>query len=169
MFFLVQIPLFLSYFCTYYLLLTGGCLWWAIEGLYVSGIHIVGGNICVYTPVYTLEIHSKKRTPTYICVHPPQQGGYMCTQMRVWYTNIQYNWSGFFELRPVAPVIECAQLCTRMHKMPILGLISTLFDPPPICTPQGTCYFVVISHVITPGNYAPKLSHNKQPPVNLSK
>ena len=50
--------------------ITGGRLWWAIEGLYVSGIHIVGGvNMCIYSRIYTGN--TLKRTPTYICVHPP--------------------------------------------------------------------------------------------------
>ena len=54
--------------------LTGGCLWWAIEGLYVSGIHIVGGvNMCIYSRIYT--VNTPKRTPTPVGVPPPSRGG----------------------------------------------------------------------------------------------
>ena len=54
MFLLVYNSLFINLLLYYFLLLTGGCLWWAIEGLYVSGIHIVGGvNMCIYSRIYT--------------------------------------------------------------------------------------------------------------------
>ena len=46
------------------ILLTGGCLWWAIEGLYVSGIHIVGGvNMCIYSRIYTVNTPKYEHLP----------------------------------------------------------------------------------------------------------
>ena len=71
MFFLVQMLLLFLIHCTYYFSLTGGCLWWAIEGLYVSGIHIVGGvNMCIYSRIYTGNT-LKTNTYLYLCTPPP--------------------------------------------------------------------------------------------------
>ena len=72
---LVQIYLFITLFMYLLFIITGGCLWWAIEGLYVSGIHIVGGvNRCIYSRIYTGNT-LKKRTPTPVGVPPPSRGG----------------------------------------------------------------------------------------------
>ena len=88
MFLLVYINLFISWLLYLLFYITGGCLWWAIEGLYVSGIHIVGGvNMCIYSRIYTGNTLKNEHLPISVYT-PPSRGGYMCTQMRVLYTNI---------------------------------------------------------------------------------
>ena len=73
MFFLVYFHYYL-FIHLFNLLLTGGCLWWAIEGIYVSGIHIVGGvNMCIYSRIYTVNT-LQMNTYLYLCT-PPLVGG----------------------------------------------------------------------------------------------
>ena len=88
MFFLVYLSYYITYLLHYYFSLTGGRLWWAIEGIYVSGIHIVGGvNMCIYSRIYTGNTLKNEHLPISVYT-PPLVGGGICARKCVFCTLI---------------------------------------------------------------------------------
>jgi len=58
---------------------------------------------------------------------------------------------------------------TSLRILPILSYFRTISTPPLYTPPPvGVCFVLYFARVFMPDKYTPKLSHNKQPPVNYS-